>query len=155
MSIRETDNRYPEYARPYEKVKGGRHHGGLAGPAALLLAVATLLLLAGPFLRPGAPDSAPPSKDPVDPAVVIVIPDKDPEPTPTPTPEPTPTPTPAPTPTPVPTPTPSPTPEPVPTPTPTPSPTPVTLNAPAFTADRKSTRLNSSHRCTSRMPSSA
>ena len=29
--MKEIDDRYPEYARPYEPVKGGRHHGRLTG----------------------------------------------------------------------------------------------------------------------------
>ena len=27
----EVDNRYPEVAEPYEKIRGARHHGGLRG----------------------------------------------------------------------------------------------------------------------------
>lgn len=29
--MREIDDRYPEYARPYEPLRGGRHHGRLTG----------------------------------------------------------------------------------------------------------------------------
>ena len=132
MSIREIDDRYPEFARPYEPVKGKKRYKKLSMPAALLLAAgAALILLSG--LLPGA---LPPIPEP--PVIIETTPTPTPEsaPTPTPTPSalpvtpppeatPTPTPPPTPTPTPMPTPTPTPpvlpvTPPPEPTPTPTP-----------------------------------
>ena len=35
--MREIDNRYPEFARPYEPVKGGRHHAPLTGNEAAMM----------------------------------------------------------------------------------------------------------------------
>ena len=73
MDVREIDDRYPEYARPYEPTGQGRPHGalpwGLAAGFVLILLSALLSFTPAP----------PPAPAPEPPAVVPV-----PEPTPTP-----------------------------------------------------------------------
>lgn len=119
--IREIDDRYPEFAKPYEPVKGAKHYSSLKFAVKVKMKEAsavlvTAALIAAGFSAPGKKPDNP--KKPDD----IIIPDPTPSPTPEPTADPTPTPTPEPTPTPSPSPTP--TPEPTPTPTPWPTPTP-------------------------------
>lgn len=157
--MQEIDDRYPEYAEPYEPVKGGKHHSAIAfgstlhgrnhaRPIAMTVAAAALFAL----LRPSAPLPPAPDTDPAPVAVVTPSPEPSPsatptaEPTPspevTPTPEPTESPTPEPTVTPTPEPRPRPvppTPPPGPTPTPTaepgPTPTPTTEPGPTPTPE--------------------
>ena len=134
--IRESDNRYPEFARPYEPVKGGRHYKGLKFPKALALALLGLLLILACTLSPPATPplpSEPPSVSPTPTPLPSPSPGPTAEPTPTPKPSPSPSPTPTPTPAPTPTSTPTPTPTPAPTPTPTPTPTPVPTPVPTPT----------------------
>ena len=150
MSIREIDDRYPEFAEPYEPVRGRRRYRRLSPSAATLLAAgAALILLSALFASPQraslppvptvplAEASPSPAFSPDPTPVPTLSPAPTPEPTPAPTPEPTPAPTPEPTPAPTPEPTPAPTPEPTPAPTPeptpAPTPTPVTYLDPEVT----------------------
>ena len=156
--VREIDDRYPEIARPYEPVKGGKHHKRIKLPPFTAL-IGTVLLM--PLIYyPGTETSQP---EPVTPESETVLaasmpegephprpvspPAEKPKPSPSPSPEPTLRPavivTPVPTPqvtaepspvpeeiiVPVPVP-PPPEPEPEPTPTTTPTPTPETENPP-------------------------
>lgn len=158
--VREIDDRYPEIARPYEPVKGGKHHKRIKLPPFTAL-IGTVLLM--PLIYyPGTETSQP---EPVTPESETVLaasmpegephprpvspPAEKPKPSPSPSPEPTLRPavivTPVPTPqvtaepspvpeeiiVPVPEPVPPPPePEPEPTPTTTPTPTPETENPP-------------------------
>lgn len=158
--VREIDDRYPEIARPYEPVKGGKHHKRIKLPPFTAL-IGTVLLM--PLIYyPGTETSQP---EPVTPESETVLaasmpegephprpvspPAEKPKPSPSPSPEPTLRPavivTPVPTPqvtaepspvpeeiiVPVPEPvTPPPEPEPEPTPTTTPTPTPETEKPP-------------------------
>lgn len=116
--IREIDDKYPEYAEPYEPVRGGKKRKGAYGSSKItkgaMLAAVVFLATLIPFMNPRGPEEEYIYVDPL------------PEVTPTPRPSASPTPTPAPvvtatpTPTPEPTVTPTPTPVPVITPTPTP-----------------------------------
>ena len=45
MDIREVDNRPPEFARPYEPVKGAKHYSRLMMPKGMLLGLLGLLLI--------------------------------------------------------------------------------------------------------------
>ena len=68
--VHEVDNRYPEVAEPYERIRGGRHHGGLKSgrvnnlkrgfwaTAAATVSVVTLLL-AAPGGKPNAVEPTP------------------------------------------------------------------------------------------------
>ena len=142
MSIREIDDRYPEFAEPYEPVRGRRRYRRLSPSAATLLAAgAALILLSALFASPQRA-SLPPvptvplaeaSPSPAFSPDPTPVPTLSPAPTPEPTPSPTPEPTPAPTPEPTPAPTPEPTPAPTPEPTPAPTPTPVTYLDPEVT----------------------
>ena len=110
--MREIDDRYPEFARPYEPVKGGKHHKRLGNsvlPVVAALLVGLCALVPGKTVPPGPPK----------PPVVVT-------PTPTPTPEPEPEISPPPTEPPV---TPGPTDPPV-----TPGPTPYRPVNPPVTA---------------------
>ena len=156
MSIREIDDRYPEFAEPYEPVRGRRRYRRLSPSAATLLAAgAALILLSALFASPHraslppvptvplAEASPSPAFSPDPTPVPTLSPAPTPEPTPAPTPEPTPAPTPVPTPAPTPVPilrpvitpetTPAPTPEPTPAPTPEPTPAPTPEPTPAPT----------------------
>ena len=156
MSIREIDDRYPEFAEPYEPVRGRRRYRRLSPSAATLLAAgAALILLSALFASPHraslppvptvplAEASPSPAFSPDPTPVPTLSPAPTPEPTPSPTPEPTPAPTPEPTPAPTPVPilrpvitpetTPAPTPEPTPAPTPEPTPAPTPEPTPAPT----------------------
>ena len=156
MSIREIDDRYPEFAEPYEPVRGRRRYRRLSPSAATLLAAgAALILLSALFASPHraslppvptvplAEASPSPAFSPDPTPVPTLSPAPTPEPTPAPTPEPTPAPTPVPilrpvitpetTPAPTPEPTPAPTPEPTPAPTPEPTPAPTPEPTPAPT----------------------
>ncbi len=53
MRIREIDDRYPEFAEPYEPVKGGKHHKPFTFPVARMLAAAGAILLLSSALVPG------------------------------------------------------------------------------------------------------
>ena len=158
MSIREIDDRYPEFAEPYEPVRGRRRYRRLSPSAATLLAAgAALILLSALFASPHraslppvptvplAEASPSPAFSPDPTPVPTLSPAPTPEPTPAPTPEPTPAPTPVPTPAPTPVPilrpvitpetTPAPTPEPTPAPTPEPTPAPTPEPTPAPTPE--------------------
>ena len=144
MSIREIDDRYPEFAEPYEPVRGRRRYRRLSPSAATLLAAgAALILLSALFASPQRASLPPVPTVPL--AEASPSPALSPDPTPVPTlsPSPTPEPTPSPTPEPTPAPTPEPTPAPAPVPilrpvitpetTPAPTPTPVTYLDPEVT----------------------
>ena len=136
MSIREIDDRYPEFAEPYEPVRGRRRYRRLSPSAATLLAAgAALILLSALFASPHRASLPPVPTVPL--AEASPSPAFSPDPTPVPTlsPAPTPEPTPAPTPEPTPAPTPVPILRPVITPetTPAPTPTPVTYLDPEVT----------------------
>ena len=144
MSIREIDDRYPEFAEPYEPVRGRRRYRRLSPSAATLLAAgAALILLSALFASPQRASLPPVPTVPL--AEASPSPALSPDPTPVPTlsPAPTPEPTPSPTPEPTPAPTPEPTPAPAPVPilrpvitpetTPAPTPTPVTYLDPEVT----------------------
>ena len=144
MSIREIDDRYPEFAEPYEPVRGRRRYRRLSPSAATLLAAgAALILLSALFASPQRASLPPVPTVPL--AEASPSPAFSPDPTPVPTlsPAPTPEPTPSPTPEPTPAPTPEPTPAPAPVPilrpvitpetTPAPTPTPVTYLDPEVT----------------------
>ena len=144
MSIREIDDRYPEFAEPYEPVRGRRRYRRLSPSAATLLAAgAALILLSALFASPQRASLPPVPTVPLAEASPSPAFSPDPTPVPTlspaPTPEPTPAPTPEPTPAPTPEPTPAPTPVPIlrpvitPEPTPAPTPTPVTYLDPEVT----------------------
>ncbi len=154
--MREIDNRYPEFARPYEPVKGGRHRGPLTGNEAamlvnrrirhlnmarrgFLMGVGILILLTL-LIGPLNPDRQPPEPEP--PPEVLPVPDPDPipEPIPDPVPVPDPDPVPVPDPDPIPIPIPDPDPipprpdpDPIPVPPPEPEPEPEPVTDPAFT----------------------
>ena len=144
MSIREIDDRYPEFAEPYEPVRGRRRYRRLSPSAATLLAAgAALILLSALFASPQRASLPPVPTVPLAEASPSPALSSDPTPVPTfspsPTPEPTPSPTPEPTPAPTPEPTPAPTPVPIlrpvitPETTPAPTPTPVTYLDPEVT----------------------
>lgn len=81
MTIREIDDRYPEYALPYEPVKGGRHHKGLGFPTpAVVMAIAGLFIVFWAFslMGPAAPAPTVPTVDP--PVIQPVPPVTDPTP---------------------------------------------------------------------------
>ncbi len=103
--MREIDDRYPEYARPYEPVKGGRHHGRLSGNEGnlavlrrvrhldrarrgFLMGVGVLILLTiliGPILppeRPTPPPDVPPEIQPTPPPDEPTPPPDEPTPPP-------------------------------------------------------------------------
>ena len=150
----EIDNRYPEYARPYEPVKGRRRHGPLTGNEAMaarrrlrrfdlarrgfLTGVGVIILVSAfmparthRFIMPRGDHKVaeivrtlPEKKD-----IPVVIPEPEPEPyvdpdVPDPTPDPNPTPNPNPKPKPKPDPKPKPEPKPKPKPKPKPEPEP-------------------------------
>ena len=126
MSIREIDDRYPEFAEPYEPVRGRRRYRRLSPSAATLLAAgAALILLSALFASPHRA-SLPP---------VPTVPLAEASPSPAFSPDPTPVPTLSPAPTPEPTPSPTPEPTPAPTPEPTPAPTPVPILRPVITPE--------------------
>ena len=126
MSIREIDDRYPEFAEPYEPVKGRRRYRRLSPSAATLLAAgAALILLSALF--------ASPQRASLPPVPTVPLAEASPSPAFSPDPTPVPTLSPAPTPEPTPSPTPEPTPAPTPEPTPAPTPTPVTYLDPEVT----------------------
>ena len=126
MSIREIDDRYPEFAEPYEPVRGRRRYRRLSPSAATLLAAgAALILLSALFASPQRA-SLPP---------VPTVPLAEASPSPALSPDPTPVPTLSPSPTPEPTPSPTPEPTPAPTPEPTPAPTPVPILRPVITPE--------------------
>ena len=126
MSIREIDDRYPEFAEPYEPVRGRRRYRRLSPSAATLLAAgAALILLSALFASPQRA-SLPP---------VPTVPLAEASPSPAFSPDPTPVPTLSPAPTPEPTPAPTPEPTPAPTPVPTPAPTPVPILRPVITPE--------------------
>ncbi len=153
--IREIDNRYPEYAVPYEPVKGGKKRKGLYGRSKMskgaILAAVVFLATLIPFMDPRGPEDeyiyagtvpepTPAPRPSVSPSPTPVItptatPTSTPTPSPTATPVITPSPTPVITPTPEPVITPTPTPdlpeEPTPEPTVTPTPTPTTTPTPS------------------------
>ena len=136
MSIREIDDRYPEFAEPYEPVRGRRRYRRLSPSAATLLAAgAALILLSALFASPHRASLPPVPTVPL--AEASPSPAFSPDPTPVPTLSPAPTPEPTPAPTPEPTPAPAPVPilRPVITPetTPAPTPTPVTYLDPEVT----------------------
>ncbi len=60
--MREVDDRYPEFARPYEPVKGGKHYKRLSNSVLPLVAALLLGLCA---LVPGKPSPPPPGPVPV------------------------------------------------------------------------------------------
>ena len=69
--MREVNDQYPEYAEPYEPVKGGKHHKGLYGTRGLkssnnsrrlVFALAGLLLILLVAGRPGAVEPGPEPK---------------------------------------------------------------------------------------------
>ena len=126
MSIREIDDRYPEFAEPYEPVRGRRRYRRLSPSAATLLAAgAALILLSALFASPQRA-SLPP---------VPTVPLAEASPSPAFSPDPTPVPTLSPAPTPEPTPSPTPELTPAPTPEPTPAPTPVPILRPVITPE--------------------
>ena len=126
MSIREIDDRYPEFAEPYEPVRGRRRYRRLSPSAATLLAAgAALILLSALFASPQRA-SLPP---------VPTVPLAEASPSPALSPDPTPVPTLSPAPTPEPTLSPTPEPTPAPTPEPTPAPTPVPILRPVITPE--------------------
>ncbi len=103
--MREIDDRYPEYARPYAPLGRGRHHGALRPNASLgrlrrlnlsrkgfLTGVSILLILLAiipvdPLPPPIVPPSPPPSPTaPLPTPIPPSIPTPVPVPTPTPTP---------------------------------------------------------------------
>ena len=127
--MREVDDRYPESAKPYEPVKGGKHHKRLNYAKIPLLMTGALIALSALVHKPlpvipNGPEPEvvvvvpTPSPEPVNPPATTPEPDKKPDPAP-----PTPTPTTPVPPTPAP-PTPSPSIEPGPTPIPEPDPEP-------------------------------
>ena len=119
MSIREIDDRYPEFAEPYEPVRGRRRYRRLSPSAATLLAAgAALILLSALFASPHRASLPPVPTVPL--AEASPSPAFSPDPTPVPTLSPAPTPEPTPAPTPVPILRPVITPETTPAPTPTP-----------------------------------
>ncbi len=138
--MREVDDRYPEIAKPYEPVKGGKHHKRLDYAKIPLLMAGALIALSALVHKPlpvipNGPEPEvvvvvpTPSPEPVNPPETTPKPDKKPEPPAPPTPSPTPTtpvppapPTPSPSIEPGPTPIPEPEPEPEPEPDPSPSP---------------------------------
>lgn len=81
MGIREIDDRYPEFARPYEPIKGRHKHKKLILPSGLLMSVAgmTVILSSAAFGR-----SLPPPLPPEDPGggSYIAAPDIRTEPSP-------------------------------------------------------------------------
>lgn len=86
MEPREIDNRYPEFAEPYEPVRGGKHHSGLKFTGQFLALTGLLFMLNSLFLMPvtgGEPTV------PGEPTTAVVTPT--PKPTPDP-PQPTPDP---------------------------------------------------------------
>ena len=136
----EIDDRYPEYARPYEPVKGRHRHGPLSGNESALMKMRRLrrlnlarrgfltgvaflimltILMPSPKPHFNIPDLKPAIIKPVQPK-----PKPKPEPTPIPDPEPDPDPYIDPTPTPDPDPEPDPYIDPTPTPDPEPDPNP-------------------------------
>ncbi len=127
--IVETDNRYPEIARPYEPVKGARHYKRLGFPFALaglfLISLPMITkpepaeILPDPVVDPGIPDPGP--AEPVKPADPLPSPEPSPVPTyvpyrppvrPVPSPRPTEEPVPSPVPSVIPSPSPRPSPKP-------------------------------------------
>ena len=135
--MREIDDKYPEYAKPYEPVKGGKKYKGLKN-GGLFLATSVMATVVIPFFPVN--DKETKQVEPAEPPIVEVqhsteetpqTPDvtlaTTPVPTPTPTPKPSaspkPTATPKPTPTAKPTATPKTTPKPTATPGPTARPT--------------------------------
>ena len=154
--MREIDDRYPEYARPYAPVRRGRHYGRLTGNEATLLqrerarqqlrrslrtntlrkyfttGAATLIAIVILLLLPETPRT-PPDSPPAPTPLVLPSPSPSPEPSPLPpsgTPAPSLEPS-APTPTLSPSPAPSPSPSPSPTPTPKPGPGPTPTPKPS------------------------
>lgn len=130
--MREIDDRYPEFARPYEPIKGRKRHGRLTGNEAALMTqrrlrrlerarrgfltgVGILIILTVVISPPDEHFTLPPI-DPI--PVPIVIPDPPPIPDPDPQPDPEPIPDPEPDPDPDPNPTPDPDPKPDPKPKP-------------------------------------
>ena len=135
--MREIDDKYPEYAKPYEPVKGGKKYKGLKN-GGLFLATSVMATVVIPFFPANNKETK--QVEPAEPPIVEVqhsteetpqTPDvtlaTTPVPTPTPTPKPSaspkPTATPKPTPTAKPTATPKTTPKPTATPGPTARPT--------------------------------
>ena len=86
MDVREIDDRYPEYARPYEPTGQGRPHGalpwGLAAGFVLILLSALLSFTPAPPPAPAPEPSAVvpvPEPTPTPPEPPIIIPDNPPE----------------------------------------------------------------------------
>ncbi len=86
MDVREIDDRYPEYARPYEPTGQGRPHGalpwGLAAGFVLILLSALLSFTPAPPPAPAPEPSAVvpvPEPTPTPPEPPIIIPDDPPE----------------------------------------------------------------------------
>ena len=90
--MREINDQYPEYARPYEPVKGGKHHKGLYGtrgqdnrrPPRLFLffALIGLLLAFTAGMRPDLGARTPERPAPPSETVAVREPDKPKEPVP-------------------------------------------------------------------------
>ncbi len=124
--MKEIDDRYPEIARPYEPVKGGKHYEKLKFPPFLLAAFLVVLLPAirTPLSpRPNGP--APQAETILAVSTPEPVPSYEPSsPSPLPSSTPKPSPKPSPTPSPSPSPSPSPTPSFIPSPAPAPSPSP-------------------------------
>lgn len=89
----EIDDRYPEFAEPYEPVKGGKHHKAMDISIMPLLIIGALTAFS--VIRPNPPEKEiVPEPSPSSPAVFAVLPAPQPNliPTPESTPEPTPEP---------------------------------------------------------------
>ena len=76
MSIREIDNRYPEFARPYEPVKGRKRYKKLKFPISTVFALlGSGLILAGAFgappKNPSIPAEPPAVSAPADPSATV------------------------------------------------------------------------------------
>ena len=84
MDIREIDDRYPEYARPYEPVKGAKRYKrlGLSSPVALFAITGRLVIFFAFSIMNAPPQILPPEVKPPDVIVTPVPPiDTDPDPT--------------------------------------------------------------------------
>ena len=73
--MREVDDRYPEIAKPYEPVKGGKHHKRLDYAKIPLLMAGALIALSALIHKP-----LPVIPDGPEPEVVVVVPTPSPEP---------------------------------------------------------------------------
>ncbi|MBQ1467722.1 MAG: hypothetical protein IIZ27_04525, partial [Solobacterium sp.] len=129
--MREVDDRYPEIAKPYEPVKGGKHHKRLNYAKIPLLMAGALIALSSLVHKP-----LPVTPNGPEPEVVVVVPTPGPEPANPPAQTPKPDKKPEPPAPPTPTPTTPVTPAP-PTPSPSTDPGPIQDYEPSYTPDEE------------------